>query len=158
MIIRRANTKDLERVNDLLHQVLEVHALGRPDIFISGSKKYTDEELLSIFENDLTPVFVAEDSVDGVVGYAFCIIKETLGSHILQNRRELYIDDLCVDEKCRGKHIGTVLFRFVEDFAKAEGFDAVTLNVWTLNESAIKFYEKCGFTPLKTVMEKPLGE
>lgn len=154
MIIRRAEHKDLERVNDLLRQVLEVHASGRPDIFIKGSKKYTDEELLAIFENDLTPVFVAEDETDGVVGYAFLIVKETEGSHILQNRRELYIDDLCVDEKCRGKHIGTELFRFVEAKAKAEGFDSVTLNVWSLNESAMKFYEKCGFTPLKTVMEK----
>lgn len=158
MIIRRANIKDLERVNDLLRQVLEVHASGRPDIFISGRKKYTDEELLAIFENDLTPVFVAEDKTLGVAGYAFCIYKEICGSHILRDRRELYIDDLCVDERCRGKHIGTALFRFVEDFAKAEGFDAVTLNVWTLNEPAMRFYEKCGFKPLKTVMEKPLGE
>lgn len=157
MIIRRAEKKDLSRVNDLLHQVLEVHANGRPDIFISGSKKYTDEELLAIFENDLTPTFVAEDETDGVVGYAFLIVKETLGSHILQNRRELYIDDLCVDERCRGKHIGTALFRHVEEFAKNQDFDAVTLNVWALNESAIKFYEKCGFAPLKTVMEKVLG-
>ncbi len=154
MVIRRADKNDLARVNDLLCQVLMVHASGRPDIFISGTKKYTDEELLAIFENDLTPVFIAEDEALGVVGYAFCIYKETKNSHILCDRRELYIDDLCVDEKCRGKHIGTKLFEHVMSVAENEGVDAVTLNVWSLNESAMKFYEKMGFAPLKTVMEK----
>lgn len=154
MLIRRANENDLKRINELLCQVLTVHAEGRPDIFISGRKKYTDDELLQILRCDETPIFVAVDETENVVGYAFCIFKETKDNNILRDRRELYIDDLCVDENCRGRSIGTELFKYVEKLGIDGGFDAITLNVWSLNESAMRFYEKCGFSPLKTVMEK----
>ncbi len=156
MNIRPAEIKDLSGVNSLLHQVLEVHAKGRPDIFKSGQKKYTDSELLSIFKNPSTPVFVAVGEQERVVGYAFCALKATQNDNILKDRRELYIDDLCVDENLRGKHIGRSLFEYVKAFAEEGGFDAITLNVWSLNDSALKFYEKCGFSPLKTVMERKI--
>jgi len=61
MTVRKATRDDLDRVNSLLEQVLEVHADGRPDIFKHGTKKYSDSELFEFFENDLTPVFVAEN-------------------------------------------------------------------------------------------------
>ena len=46
MTIRKAENKDTAKVLDLLHQVLEVHADLRPDLFLSGTTKYTDEESL----------------------------------------------------------------------------------------------------------------
>ena len=42
---------------------------------------------------------------------------------------------------------------FELDFAKASGCYNVTLNVWSCNESAMKFYEKCGLVPQKVGME-----
>ncbi len=153
MQIRRANKFDLIGINKLLRQVLEVHAAGRPDIFMSGRKKYTDDELLEILSNDNTPVFTAVDDDNSVLGYAFCVYQITQNDNILCDRRVIYIDDLCVDENCRGKHIGTQLFEYVKNFAHDNGFDAITLNVWAFNENALRFYEKCGFSPLKHVME-----
>ena len=73
--VRRAEIKDIDKVSMLLSEVLELHAKLRPDIFISGTTKYTREELTNIFQNDETPVFVAIDN-DEVVGYAFCVIKK----------------------------------------------------------------------------------
>lgn len=156
MQIRRATDKDLDAVNSLLRQVLEVHASGRPDIFKSGTKKYMDDELIEIFNNDKTPVFVAANENNEIVGYAFCVFKFTDNNNVLKKRKEFYIDDLCVDEKYRGQNIGKSILEYVCDFASNEGFDAITLNVWNLNQSAIKFYEKCGFLPLKINMEKIL--
>lgn len=156
MLIRRAVKEDLDGINHLLRQVLEVHADGRPDIFISGRKKYTDSELLDILANDNTPVFAAVNDDGLVLGYAFCIYRVTKDHNILQDRKVLYIDDLCIDEKCRGQHIGTQLFEHVSGIAKENDCDAITLNVWAFNESALKFYEKCGFSPLKFVMEKKM--
>ena len=75
-------------------------------------------------------------------------------------RKELYIDDLCVDENARGGGVATALFRYVTDIAKAEGANFITLNVWQGN-SALKFYEKMGMKPRKIMMEQkclPLGE
>ena len=57
--IRRAESRDLDKTLKLLGEVLELHAKIRPDIFISGTTKYTREELQAIFDNDQTPVFVA---------------------------------------------------------------------------------------------------
>ena len=154
MTIRRASEKDIPRINHLLFQIHKVHSDKRPDIFRCGNKKYNDEELLAIIKNDSTPIYVAVDDTDTVLGYAFCIHQITKGDTSLADRRVLYIDDLCVDEECRGGHIGTKLCDYVMETAKTEGFDTVTLNVWCLNETAMKFYEKCGFSPLKIYMEK----
>ena len=68
----------------------------------------------------------------------------------------LYIDDLCVDEKSRGQHIGRAIYEYVLKFAKENGCYNVTLNVWACNESAMKFYEKCGLSVQKIGMEKIL--
>ena len=98
------------------------------------------------------PYLVAE--VDGTVqGYAFCIFQQYVNHNIMTDIKTLYIDDLCVDEACRGQHIGTALYRHVLDFARASGCYNVTLNVWSLNESAMKFYQAQGLKPQKVGME-----
>lgn len=156
MIIRRAKNEDLAGLNKLLQQVLMVHHNGRPDLFKPNAKKYKDEEIFQIIANDETPIFVAVDDKEEVLGYAFCIFKQFINNEIMTDIKTLYIDDLCVDEKCRGMHIGTQLYDYVLAFAKASGCYNVTLNVWSCNESAMKFYEKCGLVPQKVGMEKIL--
>ena len=156
MIIRRAENKDLTGLNKLLQQVLMVHHNGRPDLFKPNAKKYTDEEIFQIIANDETPIFVAVDEENEVLGYAFCIFKQFLNNEIMTDIKTLYIDDLCVDEEKRGMHIGKQLYEHVIDFAKESGCYNVTLNVWSCNESAMKFYEKCGLVPQKVGMEKIL--
>lgn len=155
MNIRRAQSKDIPQIDRLLYQVNKVHSDGRPDLFKAGAKKYTEDELYKILKDDLTPVFVAVNDEDTVLGYAFCIF-ENAHSGAMCNVKTLYIDDLCVDEHCRGQHIGTKLYHYVLDFAKGAGCYNVTLNVWALNENAKKFYEKCGLSVLKIGMEKIL--
>ena len=155
MIIRRAVYSDIEEINNLLRQVLEVHHKGRPDLFKGGVKKYNDHQLKEIIDDDNCPVFVAVED-DIVLGYAFCIIKQAVNDNILTDIKTLYIDDLCVDEKCRGMHIGKGLYKFILDYAKGIGCYNVTLNVWALNDSAMKFYESCGLKPQKIGMEKIL--
>ena len=152
-MIRRAEARDLPRVNALLHQVLTVHAEGRPDIFIPGTKKYTDEELLALFKDDSRPIFVSTDENDVAEGYAFCILEETKNANNLRDMLTLYIDDICVDASARGKGVATGLYEYVRKYAKEIGCYHITLNVWTCNPGARKFYEKMGMLPLKTVME-----
>jgi ribosomal protein S18 acetylase RimI-like enzyme len=153
MVIRRAKQTDMEGINKLLYQVLMVHHNGRPDIFRANVKKYTDEELLGIIADDKRPIFVGVNEQDEVLGYAFCIFEDHKDSHVLTDIKSLYIDDLCVDEEKRGMHIGKQLYEYVLDFAKKEGCYNVTLNVWSCNESAMKFYESCGLVPQKVGME-----
>lgn len=169
--IRRATIADIPDLDRLLFQVAAVHHEGRPDLFKPNAKKYTDEELAEIIEDDERPIFVYDDGTnDGtaddtdnddresdrphrVLGYAFCIFQRHDGSHVLTDITTLYIDDLCVDESARGRHVGTALYRHVLDFAREQGCYNVTLNVWSCNPSAMAFYEHCGLAPQKVGME-----
>ena len=153
MNIRRAEEKDLPRIDELLSQVLMVHHNARPDLFKANCRKYTDEELLDIIRDDQRPIFAAVDENDVLMGYAFCVIQQHINDNILTDIRTLYIDDLCVDEKLRGKHIGKALYEYVVAWAKERNFYNVTLNVWEGNDSAKKFYEACGLGVQKTGME-----
>ena len=158
MVIRRACERDLAGVHRLLGQVLEVHAAGRPDLFRSGTRKYSDEELLAMFLDDARPVFVAVDPDDGerVLGHAFCEVQDLRGSNNMQPILSVYADDICVDEACRGRHVGTALYRHVIDYARELGCHNVTLNVWECNPGARAFYEAMGMSVQKTCLEQVL--
>ncbi|MBP1580170.1 MAG: GNAT family N-acetyltransferase [Oscillospiraceae bacterium] len=153
MTIRRADSRDIDKTMKLLGEVLELHAALRPDIFISGTTKYTRGELQAIFDNDQTPVFAAIDGSGEMVGYAFCVMKRQPFSTNMHDFSTLYIDDLCVDENCRGQHVGTLLFEHVKQYAKEQGCHDVTLNVWEGNDNARRFYEKMGMFVKETQME-----
>ncbi len=157
MIIRRAEIRDMDGINNLLRQVLYVHHVGRPDIFKAEGKKYRDEELKAIIEDDSTPLFVAVDEESGkVLGHCFTVINEVKNHSSLMDVKTLYIDDLCVDESSRGQHVGRALYEYTLEFARSIGCYNVTLNVWTENKSAQKFYEAMGLSVQKTGMEKIL--
>ena len=153
--IRSAELRDFPALGWLLYEFHKLHSDVRPDLFKAGARKYTDEQLEEILQSGERPVFVAEQ--DGqVAGYAFCIPKQLVGDRSMTDVRTLYIDDLCVDEATRGKHIGTKLYDFVLDFAKRQGYYNVTLNVWADNKAAVEFYEKIGLRVQKIGMEKIL--
>ncbi len=152
MEIRRANTKDCKKIKDLLNQVLMVHHNSRPDLFKPNSRKYTDSELNDLIKDDMRPIFVAV--IDGeVMGYVFCILRQHKNNNILTDIKTLYIDDLCIDENARGKHIGTALYQFAKDYAKSIGCYNLTLNVWACNENARRFYDSMGLKPQSTTLE-----
>ena len=145
--IRRAGAQDVAGVHELLSQVLEVHAAGRPDLFRTGTRKYTDDELLGIFANGEGPE---------VLGHAFCVLEDHTAENNWQDVKTLYIDDICVSEKSRGRHVGTALYRHVIDYARGLGCHDVTLNVWSCNPGAKAFYQAMGMTPYKIGMEQVL--
>lgn len=153
MNIRKAEEKDIPRIIDLLGQVLQIHADIRPDIFIPGTTKYTDSELREILKREDKPVYVAVNDEDLCFGYAFCQLKEQPFSNNMVQFKSLFVDDLCVDKAARGQHIGERLFEYVKQEAKKMGCYEVTLNVWTGNISAEKFYEKMGMKTKEKQME-----
>jgi len=153
MLIRRSQIKDIDKLITLLQEVLEIHAKIRPDIFISGTTKYTREELLQKIANDDEPIYVAVDDNDEVIGYAFCVLKQQPFSTNMVPFTSLYIDDLCVDSKYRGQHIGEQLFEYVKAEAKRLGCYEITLAVWAGNDGAEKFYERIGLKTKERIME-----
>ncbi len=153
MNVRMATEKDIDRIHELLAQVALIHHNGRPDLFKYGRSKYTDEELKELLHDKQRPILAAVDENDRLLGYAFCVFQQYKSNNIMTDIKTLYIDDLCVDENVRGKHVGKTLYDAVLDFARAHGCYNVTLNVWSCNEAAMKFYQSCGLKPQKVGME-----
>ena len=157
MEIRFAKPEDVTGILALLKQVGRVHHQGRPDIFRSNAQKYGASQVLAMLDSSKTPIFVAaEDSK--VLGYGFCILKDHKDDPVIADHLELYIDDLCVDETCRGQGIGKAIYQDILRYAKMRKCYNVTLNVWSCNESAMKFYESLGLKPQKVGMETLLEE
>ena len=154
-MIRFAKNTDIPTILELLRQVNLVHYEGRPDIFKLGTK-YDEKEIEDILSSKNKPILVFVDGDDNVKGYCFCAVKEQEETRLLQGVRTLYIDDLCVDENCRGKGIGSALYNSAIALAKELGCYNLTLNVWSCNPTALAFYQKQGLMPQKTFMEKIL--
>lgn len=152
MNIRFAEKRDIPGMIALLQQVGEVHHQIRPDLFRSGAQKYDEAALETLLADPNRPILIADVEAD-VAGYAFCILQETRNHPVLCDRKVCYIDDICVDEQRRGRGIATALYNRVIEFAREQGCHSVTLNVWCGNDSAMKFYEKCGMKPQKIGME-----
>ena len=150
-MIRKANKEDIKRIIELLHQVNMVHHVIRPDLFKPHTTKYNEQELEVMLNVSNKPIFVYDDG--DVRGYAFCQITEVKDDQLLQDIKTLYIDDICVDENARGKHVGKTLYEYVRDYAKSIGCNNITLNVWEGNEPALHFYRNMGMQVQKTTME-----
>ena len=150
-MIRKANTCDIEQIINLLHQVDMVHHRIRPDLFKPDTTKYNEQELCTMLDDNSKPIFVYDDG--GVLGYAFCQITDVQNDKLLQDVKTLYIDDICVDESARGRHVGKSLFEYVRSYAQLIGCHNITLNVWTGNDAALSFYKAMEMQVQKTTME-----
>lgn len=153
--VRRAVESDIPAIMDLLIQVNMVHHNGRPDLFKGPTTKYTPDELRGILANDDTPVFVCVDEGGAVLGHGFCVLQHS-GGQLMEAHDTLYIDDICVDEAARGRHVGSALYERILAHARELGCYNVTLNVWSCNPGAMAFYEKLGMTPYRVGMEQIL--
>ena len=152
MEIRFAKGQDVPGIIKLLRQVGRVHHEGRPDLFRCNAQKYGPSQVMDMLGKTDTPIFVAVEN-DKVLGYGFCIMEHYQQHSVMCDRTTLYIDDICVLEECRGKHVGTAIYNEILRYAKYRGCYNVTLNVWSCNESAMKFYESLGMKPQKVGME-----
>lgn len=150
-MIRKAEKKDIPGLINLLYQVDAVHNGIRPDLFKGNTAKYNEQELEEILKDKSKPIFVYDNGK--ISGHAFCQIIEVKNHRLLQDAKTLYIDDICVDEQSRGRHIGKALYEYVRDYAKSIGCHNITLNVWEGNDSAYNFYKRMGMHIQKTGME-----
>ena len=150
--VRPAAERDIPAIMALLVQVNMVHHNGRPDLFKGPTTKYTEAELQAILSDDATPVFVCVDESDRVLGHGFCVLQHS-GGQLMEEHDTLYIDDICVDESARGLGVGRALYEHILAHARERGCYNVTLNVWSCNPGAMKFYEKLGMAPYKVGME-----
>ena len=157
MEIRLATKMEIPGMIALLKQVGEAHHQIRPDLFRAGAQKYREPELEALLKDPCRPIFAAVEG-EKLLGYCFCVVEEVRGDPVLRDVRSLYIDDLCVEETCRGQGIATKLYDHVRGYARSIGCRSVTLNVWCGNDNALRFYESRGMKPRKIYMEASLED
>lgn len=156
MAIRRAEIRDIPGINKLLTQVLLVHHQGRSDLFKEIGQKYTDEELSELIKKTEDPIFVYENQEGKIIGHCFCQTIDREDRPSTYKYKTLYIDDLCIDESERGKHIGKELYTYTKNFAKENGYYNVTLHAWACNPKAVGFYQHLGMEIQQYTMEEIL--
>lgn len=157
MKIRFAEIEDVPGILTLLGQIGQQHHTMLPELFRKDAQKYSASQVIAMLNKPGAPIFVAVER-KRILGYCFCSLKTYEKDPVMTDRKELYIDDLCVAEKHQGKHIGAKLYDAACRYARQSGCRSITLNVWCENKNALAFYERCGMKPQKIGMEHILEE
>ncbi|MBO5868987.1 MAG: GNAT family N-acetyltransferase [Oscillospiraceae bacterium] len=155
MEIRFAKPADVPAILELLRLVGGVHNQGRPDIFRLGAQKYSASQVIAMLDDPTKPIFIAAEG-DRVLGYGFCQVQVYEKDPVMTDRTEVYLDDLCVFENTQNQGVGKSIYLAIRKYAQNRGCHSVTLNVWSFNEKAIRFYDKLGLTPRKIYLEDTL--
>ena len=142
MKIELADIEELEEINELAKQVHKIHVKWRPDIY-KDVEKVIDK---SFFEKLITDKQIYVAKLDNkIVGYLMFMIKEQ-NNPVMNFKKYLIIDTICVNENYRKKGIGTELLEYAKEIAKKYDCTDLQLNVSPENVNAINLYEKFGFT------------
>ena len=155
-MIRFALKKDVDDILVLLREVLNVHYVLRPDLFVFNSTKYNKDELIQIINNDQIKILVYELD-HKIVAHCFYHIMNNKDTNNMKSFKSLFIDDLCVKNEYRNKSIGSKMLEHVKKIAINNECYNIILNVWAHNE-AIEFYKKNGFNEQKIILENILDK
>ena len=128
---------EIKQVYGTLHEQIQ-------QIVAAGLEEHTRSCDGPPYKKDLINWLVYEDD-DSLVGV---LTAESLWDWV-------YIGELWVDEKCRGKGIGRQLMGLVEEHAVSKKMIGIWL--WTQSWQAPRFYEQMGFKEFARFEEFPEG-
>lgn len=140
-MLELARESDWEVVNRLSVQIHDLHAAWRPDLYYSCNEPYPKEKFLEDIQNRM--VYIAKIS-GYAVGYVVLSIIQKGGPGV-PAYKTMRLDAICVEETLRGQGIGKAMVADIRALARAFGCTEVVLGVHAENDSAVGFYQKCGF-------------
>ena len=133
---------DRPAVNAMAKQVHAMHVSWRPDLYEMIPELYPQERFCQAVEEK--QLYVAKLS-GTVVGYTLLLVRDVAHPGTVK-RRVMRIDEICVEESCRGQGIGREMMTDIRALARAFGCRDLQLCVYPQNDAAVAFYQKCGFT------------
>lgn len=130
--IREAVSSDEERIQELFLEML------RAVYQTEDTEEYGNIDLDRFCNGNEDRIYVAEE--DGRV-VAFLSVEV---HH--EQKDYLYLNDFAVAKAYRNKGIGTKLIDAAESYARQKGIPAVLLHVEKTNRSALRLYERSGYS------------
>jgi ribosomal protein S18 acetylase RimI-like enzyme len=139
--VRAATAADAGFVLGLVPQLA---AFGPPPWRTEQQMVETDTLVISRALQGLSPgatILIAEDAGGKPLGFV-----HVCGDADYYTRRECgHIADLVVAPEARGRSVGEKLIAASEEWARAQGYSLLTLNVFLENTHARSLYERTGF-------------
>mgnify|MGYP000356017115 CR=1 FL=1 len=152
LIIRKALLQDKERLLNLEQQVVEAERPFNTSIKPNDAIYYDMDNLLT---DEASHLLVAE--LEGqVIGTGYAQIRTSKAS--LKHNKHSYLGFMYVTPESRGLGINGIIMKRLIDWSKAQGVSDLYLDVYDGNDSAIKAYEKIGFTKCLVEMKINLNE
>ncbi|AZB42735.1 GNAT family N-acetyltransferase [Bacillus sp. FJAT-42376] len=137
-------TKDFKRIAKMNKHVQKVHADLLPEKFKDYKSRPVQDFFEKIAEKENHSFYILE--VDGEpAGYMWMEEKAYPDTPFKKGYRSLYIHQISMNEKVRGKGYGTRLMEKAELLAKECGITCIELDYWADNEAAGSFYKKLGY-------------
>ena len=133
IIIRKAETNDFQGIHKLIMQVHKLHVTERNDIYKDIDPIGFDEFKTELSNNN--NVYLIAELENEIVGICFSQIKQISNNKIMNDRKILHIENICVDKNHQKKEI-----------AKERNIKNIELMVWGFNENAINFYKSLGMS------------
>lgn len=129
--IRRAVKEDCPRLLELIKELAEYERA--PDEVTVTPEHFVES---GFGEKPVWWAFVAEE--DGIIqGFALYYIR-----YSTWKGQSMYLEDILVTEKMRGKKIGSLLFERLIEEAREKKLPRIVWQVLDWNEPAINFYKK----------------
>ena len=141
-MLELATLGDQSAINAMARQVHAMHVAWRPDIYEMVEELYPVERVQKAIA--ARELYVAKLN-GAVVGYVLVKIRSYDWPGVV-NRKVMLVDEICVEESCRNQGIGKAMMEDVRALAKAFRCTDLQLGVYPQNDSAVAFYQKCGFT------------
>ena len=141
-MLQLAQPSDRKAVNSMARQVHAMHVDWRPDIYEMTEELFSAQRVEEAIRQ--RRLYVAKLN-DRVVGYTAVKICSYDWPGVVP-RKVMFIDEIAVEENCRGRGIGTAMREGIHALAKAFGCTDLQLGVYPQNDDAVAFYQKCGFT------------
>ena len=138
-ILRIANLDDLPTLLEFEQRLIKAERPMDPSIKDGNISYYDISEMIKASNSE---VFVVELDHEIVAsGYAKIIDDR----HYLKHTKQGYLGFMYVPEEHRGKGLNKLILNVLIDWCKARNVFEIRLDVYDVNETAIKAYKKSGF-------------
>lgn len=153
--VREAKRSDLEKIINLAVESMIYSQSPHRQSSLEEVKQYRKKDLsrlYSLFGQPQLGLYVAQG--EKIIGHVIVLTGTT---ESVSGEEQGWVIDLSVQPEYWGKGVAKKLALKAENFVKQKGLKYIGLGVTTVNERAVRFYERLGYLEERKRMIKTLG-